>query len=489
MFIVEDLVSLRCYSFFDRSNITIQDAMVFIKSYLDKMTLLQCSIFSGISYRSTAVNWASFLRELFKEHFFIHTRHRVLSGEVEIDESLFGRKMKYHRGNPRPGLRVWIFGMVERQSNTVILYPVGDRTKDTLIPLIKRHVAPGSTIYSDGWSAYCDLNSIGYQHFTVLHKYSFKKVYINQATDERVVCHTNEIEGAWKHAKEHFKRMSGTQLTKFEGHLAEVMWRSEVKGRMYVSFFDLLRSVYTLQGPPDYHYTTPLFDSWTMESDAATPIAEWKIVPADSNAESEEVSSQSSQSDNEPEPIVVSSDDSYIRPNQSLGSPSIVYRTSVASNIITESDIAAMFSGSLSEDEADDTLVEHPPTPLPPQSPPPSTPLPPQSPPPPTTPVTVTTRRSTRKSNKESRSKCTTSTSEAKQPQPSTSAAASSVDSVSSKGRSKSGKKNQSEKVCHPKGYVEEKQDTPRRTKKRPPRRYSKSDFVWEFSSDDDDFV
>ena len=37
--------------------------------------------------------------------------------------------MKYRRGNPRPGLRIWIFGMVERQSNTVILYPVGDLTR------------------------------------------------------------------------------------------------------------------------------------------------------------------------------------------------------------------------------------------------------------------------------------------------------------------------------------------------------------------------
>ena len=159
----------------------------------------------------------------------------------------------------------------------VILYPVGDRTKQTLIPLIKQHVAPGSTVYSGGWRVYCDLNSIGYKHFTLLHKYSFKKVYINQAMDERDVCHTNKIEGAWKHAKEHFKRMSGTQLTHFEGHLAEVTWRSEVKRRMY----DLLRSVYTLQGPPEYHYTTPLFDSWMMESDAATRIAEWKIVPAE----------------------------------------------------------------------------------------------------------------------------------------------------------------------------------------------------------------
>ena len=53
------------------------------------------------------------------------------------------------------------------------------------------------------------------------------------------------------------------------------------------------------------------------------------------------------------------------------------------------------------------------------------------------TPVTVTTRRSTRKSNKESRRKGTTS--KVKQPQPSTSTAASSVDYL--KGCSKSGKK------------------------------------------------
>lgn len=40
-----------------------------------------------------------------------------------------------------------------------ILYPVGDRTEDTLLPIIQRHVEGGSTIYSDGWS----LNDIGYE--------------------------------------------------------------------------------------------------------------------------------------------------------------------------------------------------------------------------------------------------------------------------------------------------------------------------------------
>ena len=51
-----------------------------------------------------------------------------------------------------------------------------------------------------------------------------------KSTKEEVVVHTNRIEGAWKHAKEHFKKMSGTQSSQFDGHLAEVMWRSEVKG-------------------------------------------------------------------------------------------------------------------------------------------------------------------------------------------------------------------------------------------------------------------
>ena len=132
---------------------------------------------------------------------------------------------------------------------------------------------PGSTIYSDGWRAYCDLNSLSYEHFIVLHTYCFKKVYVNQTTNQTVVCHTNAIEGAWKHAKYHFPKMTGTQLSQFEGHMAEIMWRSEAKSNLYNSFFNLLRSVYTLQRPTEYHYTTPLFDSWNMEPQTDTPIA------------------------------------------------------------------------------------------------------------------------------------------------------------------------------------------------------------------------
>ena len=77
---------------------------------------------------------------------------------------------------------------------------MSDRSKETLKTLIQHHVGPGSTICSDGWSVYCELNSLDYEHFTVLHKYCFKKVYVNQTTNETVVCHINAIKGAWKNA-------------------------------------------------------------------------------------------------------------------------------------------------------------------------------------------------------------------------------------------------------------------------------------------------
>lgn len=107
----------------------------------------------------------------------------------------------------------------------------------TLLPIIQRHVEVGSTIYSDGWSFYCSLNDIGYEHFTVTHKYTFKKTYINAKTRQ-------EVENVRK-------------INQFDGHLAEIIWRSVVK-----SFFGLVKCVYPLDKPATYMYKTPLFDPW-----------------------------------------------------------------------------------------------------------------------------------------------------------------------------------------------------------------------------------
>lgn len=97
--------SSRSHSFFDKGNLVFQDIILFIKSYLEKNSLAQCARFIGMAYRSTAVNWASFMREVFKEYFNNTLRNVKLQGIVEIDESLFGRRVKYHKGNPNRGLK------------------------------------------------------------------------------------------------------------------------------------------------------------------------------------------------------------------------------------------------------------------------------------------------------------------------------------------------------------------------------------------------
>ena len=76
----------------------------------------------GLSYHRTAVEWSKKLRDLYIEYYVRNIRHVILDGIVEIDESLFGRRVKYHKGNPR-GSKVWIFGLVERSTNRIKLFP------------------------------------------------------------------------------------------------------------------------------------------------------------------------------------------------------------------------------------------------------------------------------------------------------------------------------------------------------------------------------
>ena len=194
-----------------------------------------------------------------------------------------------------------------------------------------------------------------YKHFSVIHKYSFKKVYVNNETNQKVVCHTNQIEGAWKHAKDYFKRMSGSELSQFEGHLAEVMWRADVKGELYKKFFELLSSIYKLYAPVEFTYPTPLFDSWTMEP-SDTPIDKWQIVHAETDAESESSAQSQSETENEGQNEVVEiSSGSDIPPNRPVAQSSSMRMC----DAMTEKMISSLFSsGSMSEDETEKTLIE-----------------------------------------------------------------------------------------------------------------------------------
>jgi len=119
---------------------------------------------------------------------------------VEIDESKFGKR-KYNRGKRVEG--VWVFGGIERDSNPPKCFftSVSDRCVDTLIPIIKQWILPGTTIASDCWRAYSSLEQEGYIHTAVNHSIQFVS---------ETGTHTNNIESRWNALKKSLPRF-GTQ--------------------------------------------------------------------------------------------------------------------------------------------------------------------------------------------------------------------------------------------------------------------------------------
>ena len=159
---------------------------------------------------------------------------------VQIDESKFGKR-KYNRGHRVEG--VWVFGGVEylRDPNTQSGYvgrwfavTVPDRTRDTLWPIIQRHIRPGSIIHSDCWKPYDGLeNLLGqeYQHGTVNHSEDF--------VDPSTGVHTNGIEGHWNVLKEKLPKQCYS-IDRIQAYLFEQMWRNKHKGRIWDAIFECL---------------------------------------------------------------------------------------------------------------------------------------------------------------------------------------------------------------------------------------------------------
>ena len=85
-----------------------------------------------------------------------------------------------------------MFGGNEEDSRKSFMFTVNQRDEDTLLPIIKQWIKPGTLIVSDCWKAYSKLELQGYLHDTVNHS----KEYVN--ANGR---HTNKIEGHWRQMK------------------------------------------------------------------------------------------------------------------------------------------------------------------------------------------------------------------------------------------------------------------------------------------------
>ena len=102
---------------------------------------------------------------------------------------------------------------------TVILFRVPNRKRQTLLPIIQRHILPGTTIHSDEFTPYRTLHNHGYFHLTVNHSENF--------LDPFTGVHTNTVEGLCSAVKRKLKRMNGTRYDNIPEYLDEFMWKRQ----------------------------------------------------------------------------------------------------------------------------------------------------------------------------------------------------------------------------------------------------------------------
>ena len=114
------------------------------------------------------------------------------------------------------------------------------------MPLIQRHVAPGSTIWTDAWRAYNRIDEIDvvprYSHRTVVHKASF----VNPDTG----VHTQAVEAYWSRLKKKLKQKNvvGNKDLLME-HIREEMWRERFGGSDYDHIWDNFLGLIRLRYP------------------------------------------------------------------------------------------------------------------------------------------------------------------------------------------------------------------------------------------------
>jgi len=155
-----------------------------------RMSSTRCGISAKQIQRETGVTYKTAWRMFKQIRTLLNETGNMLSGKVEADETYFGARRAGKRGRGA-GSKVIVAGVVQRHDR-VIATKVPDVKTATLMPLIQQNVSPNSTVFTDEFSSYYALESMGYNHQTIPHG---EKVYVMGDV------HINTIDGFWSLVK------------------------------------------------------------------------------------------------------------------------------------------------------------------------------------------------------------------------------------------------------------------------------------------------
>jgi transposase-like protein len=97
----------------------------------------------------------------------VNPEREALKDKVEVDETYLGGPEAGLKGGRQLLKKALIVGAVEvrgKAAGRVRLQVVPDASAHALTGFVKRTVAPGTRILTDGWRAYAPLSNMGYRH-------------------------------------------------------------------------------------------------------------------------------------------------------------------------------------------------------------------------------------------------------------------------------------------------------------------------------------
>jgi transposase len=178
--------------------------------------------------RQTGVTYKTAWRMMHQIRTMMAAPDGLLTGEVELDETfIHANSFKRSSARRRYGYDFRrtgevIFGMVQR-GGIAKYFHVDGANATTILPLIDKHIAYGTVIHTDGWTAYKLLPKRGYEHRSTDH--SKMEFYTPDSS-------TQNIENSWSHLKRGIKgiyrHVSKKHLQKYADEYA---WRYSNRDR------------------------------------------------------------------------------------------------------------------------------------------------------------------------------------------------------------------------------------------------------------------
>ena len=138
---------------------------------------------------------------------------------VEIDETLIGGSIS-GMGSGYKGNKTCVVGMLERDGE-LITRVVTSRTKEAMRGIILTHVLHGTTVHTDEFGGYKDIDQCGYNH-----------VKVNHSTGQYATksgAGVNSIEGFWAQLK---RGINGTHIHVSRKHLSKYLGEFEYRYNM-----------------------------------------------------------------------------------------------------------------------------------------------------------------------------------------------------------------------------------------------------------------